>query len=72
MKISYVSFGQHVKSLSSMRLGERYVGLGTCQSMECKNGLLIAEIKSDDKVDVLAIPMANIAFMSVIAESKPV
>jgi len=69
MKVSYVAFGQHVKSISAMRIGERYAGTGTIFSMDFKQDYLLIDLKDESgKAVQIVVPSSNIAFMQIILE----
>jgi hypothetical protein len=63
MKITYVSFGKHVRSHEFLRIGERYVGFGTIVDMDYDKGLLTLSVRKDGetKVKKIGVPQANIA-----------
>jgi hypothetical protein len=63
MKITYVSFGHHVKSQEFLRKGERYVGFGTIVDMDYDKGLLTLSVRKDGetKIRYIGVPQSNIA-----------
>jgi hypothetical protein len=71
MKVSHVSLGQHVLSNTTFRTGERYIGLGVVLSMFLDKVVLMVDIQKDDKsVFKIGIPIANIAYMTIVEDTK--
>jgi hypothetical protein len=70
MKVSYVSFGKHVRSQEFLRIGERYIGFGTIQSMIYDKGVLIVIVLKDGetKAKKIGVPQANIACFEIVEE----
>jgi hypothetical protein len=70
MKIAYVSFGKHVRSQEFLRVGERYIGFGTVQSMIYDKGVLVLTVVKDGetKPRKIGVPQSNIACFDIIEE----
>lgn len=63
MKITFVSFGKHVRSHEFLRINERYVNFGTIVDMEYDKGLLTLSVRKDGETKIrrIGVPQSNIA-----------
>jgi hypothetical protein len=62
--VAFVLFGTHVLSQVNLRKGERYIGLGSVESMDFDKGVLVLVVKPADGANrTFSIPAANIAYM---------
>jgi hypothetical protein len=72
MKVSFVSFGKHVRSHEFLRVQERYINFGTILDLDFDKSVLIVTVMKDGakSPNKIAVPAANIASMDIIEDPK--